>query len=73
MTDVLQCPYCYLRFTSRSELEQHKAFDHPGREQEQVPPAAEPAEESPQPPTEEGETSAPPEKRSFLSRLFGRG
>ncbi|MGI8774611.1 MAG: hypothetical protein ACR2KQ_06310 [Actinomycetota bacterium] len=28
--DVLQCPICELRFTSRSELEQHKAFDHPG-------------------------------------------
>jgi hypothetical protein len=27
--DVLQCPYCELRFTSRSELEQHKSFDHP--------------------------------------------
>lgn len=35
MTDVLQCPYCELRFTSRSELEQHKAFDHPGAEEEE--------------------------------------
>jgi hypothetical protein len=34
MTDVLQCPYCDLRFTSRSELEQHKTFDHPEREDE---------------------------------------
>lgn len=35
MTDVLQCPYCELRFTSRSELEQHKAFDHPEAEEEE--------------------------------------
>lgn len=31
--DVLQCPFCQLRFTTRSELEQHKAFDHPGAEE----------------------------------------
>ncbi|MFN2526898.1 MAG: hypothetical protein ABR505_11650 [Actinomycetota bacterium] len=30
--DVLQCPFCSLRFTTRSELEQHKALDHPGQE-----------------------------------------
>ncbi len=30
--DVLQCPFCQLRFTTRSELEQHKAFDHPDAE-----------------------------------------
>lgn len=35
MTDVLQCPYCDLRFTSRSELEQHKSFDHPQAEEEE--------------------------------------
>ena len=35
MTDVLQCPYCALRFTSRSELEQHKSFDHPKEEAEE--------------------------------------
>jgi hypothetical protein len=29
MTEVLQCPYCALRFSTRSELEQHKALDHP--------------------------------------------
>ena len=34
MTDVLQCPYCNLRFSTRSELEQHKALDHPEREEE---------------------------------------
>jgi hypothetical protein len=34
MIDVLQCPYCDLRFSTRSELEQHKAFDHPSMEQE---------------------------------------
>lgn len=29
MANVLQCPYCELKFTSSSELEQHKSFDHP--------------------------------------------
>jgi hypothetical protein len=27
MTDVLQCPECELRFTSRSELEMHIAVE----------------------------------------------
>lgn len=29
--DVLQCPHCNLKFASRSDLEQHLAFDHPDR------------------------------------------
>ena len=37
MSDVLQCPYCDLRFTSRSELEQHKSFDHPKEEEDEDP------------------------------------
>ena len=28
--DVLQCPHCELKFASRSDLNQHIAFDHPG-------------------------------------------
>jgi hypothetical protein len=27
--DVLQCPHCELKFASRSDLNQHIAFDHP--------------------------------------------
>ncbi|HEX6418313.1 MAG TPA: hypothetical protein VFZ77_07445 [Acidimicrobiales bacterium] len=29
MTDVRQCPYCELRFTTRNELEDHIALEHP--------------------------------------------
>lgn len=29
VTDVHQCPYCELRFTSRNELDDHIALDHP--------------------------------------------
>jgi hypothetical protein len=29
VTDVHQCPYCELRFVSRTELEDHVALDHP--------------------------------------------
>jgi len=35
MSDVLQCPYCELKFASTADLKQHHAFDHPDRE---VPP-----------------------------------
>jgi hypothetical protein len=71
MTDVLQCPYCDLRFSTRSELEQHKAFDHPGREQE--PPATVEPQASPVQPEESVKEPKPPaEKRGFLSRLFKR-
>jgi len=70
MTDVLQCPYCDLRFTSRSELEQHKAFDHPGKDDEVV--VEEPAAEVSQPAIQEPEAAPPPERRGLLSRLFGR-
>ena len=27
--DVLQCPHCDLKFASRSDMNQHIAFDHP--------------------------------------------
>jgi uncharacterized C2H2 Zn-finger protein len=27
--DVLQCPHCDLKFATRSDLNQHIAFDHP--------------------------------------------
>ena len=64
MSDVLQCPHCALRFSTRSELEQHQAIDHPQALEEEPPappdtvPEAEPEEK-------------PPEKRGFWSRLFG--
>ena len=32
MTDVLQCPYCELKFASQADLKQHLAFDHPDHE-----------------------------------------
>lgn len=32
--DVLQCPHCDLKFASRSDLNQHIAFDHPNRDQQ---------------------------------------
>jgi hypothetical protein len=74
MTEVLQCPYCDLRFSTRSELEQHKAFDHP--EPEQEPPAAvAPPASAVQPavqPESVKETKPQAEKRGFLSRLFKR-
>ncbi len=30
--DVLQCPHCDLKFASRSDLNQHIAFDHPDKD-----------------------------------------
>jgi hypothetical protein len=71
MTEVLQCPYCDLRFSTRSELEQHKAFDHP--EPEQEPPAAvAPPASAVQPEESVKQPKPPAEKRGFLSRLFKR-
>ena len=32
MSDVLQCPYCELKFASEADRKQHIAFDHPDRE-----------------------------------------
>ncbi len=71
MSEVLQCPYCDLRFTTRSELEQHKAFDHPQLQEEGEKPA-EPDQEMVQPSGPVKESSPQPEKRGFLSRLFKR-
>lgn len=34
MSDVLQCPLCELRFSTRSELEQHQALDHRWEDEE---------------------------------------
>jgi hypothetical protein len=72
MTDVLQCPYCDLRFTTRSELEQHKSFDHPRAEEEAAPTRVESPRESAQPSKERAESPPAAEKRGFLSRLFKR-
>jgi hypothetical protein len=71
MTDFLQCPHCD-RFSTRSELEQHKSFDHPRAEEEEPPTSVESAKVSAEPPIEHVETSQAPEKRGFLSRLFKR-
>jgi hypothetical protein len=72
MSDVLQCPYCDLRFSTRSELEQHKAFDHIREQQEQAPASVEPDPEAAQRKTPVEKTSHVPEKRGFLSRIFKR-
>jgi hypothetical protein len=71
MTEVLQCPYCKLRFRTQSELEQHKAIDHPRFQEEGIKPA-EPVEDMVQPPGPVKEPSPQPVKRGFLSRLFKR-
>ncbi len=71
MSEVLQCPYCDLRFTTRSELEQHKAFDHPQLQEEGDKPA-EPDEEVLQQSGPVKEPAPQPEKRGFLSRMFKR-
>lgn len=72
MSEVLQCPYCSLRFTTQSELEQHKAIDHPRAEEEKVEEPSATVEPDRQAPPPEERTSQAPEKRSFLSRLFNR-
>jgi hypothetical protein len=72
MTDVLQCPYCDLRFSTRSELDQHKLFDHPQAEEREASTSVESTEVSAAPQEEHVEKSQAPEKRGFLSRLFKR-
>ena len=72
MSDVLQCPHCALRFSTRSELEQHKAIDHPQIQEEEVPATAEPEREPPPQQVNEEKAEASTEKRGFWSRLFGR-
>lgn len=34
---VYQCPRCELRFSSKSELDMHRNFDHPSKEPEPPP------------------------------------
>ena len=36
MSEVLQCPYCELKFGSKADLAQHLAFDHPEHERDEV-------------------------------------
>jgi hypothetical protein len=67
MSDVLQCPHCALRFSTMSELEQHKAIDHPQVREEEP---AEPEVQAPVEPEPEQAAEAP-QKRGFWSRLFG--
>ena len=71
MSDVLQCPYCALRFSTRSELDQHKALDHP-REREEELARAEPDRPEVRPEEQVKETDRGAEKRGFLNRLFKR-
>jgi hypothetical protein len=71
MTDVLQCPYCNLRFTTGSELDQHKAIDHP-REDEVEPAKSEPERVPIEPEQPVEQKPQRPEKGGFLSRLFKR-
>jgi hypothetical protein len=72
--DVLQCPYCALRFTTQSELEQHQAFDHPEATQEDAPKPSEPTEPesavSGPVDTATGPSKEPEERGSFFKRLF---
>jgi hypothetical protein len=70
MSDVLQCPFCDLRFSTTSELEQHQALDHPW-EDEEAPESATP-EPSLVPQDSAEQTEQPTRKRGFLSRLFKR-
>lgn len=71
MTDVLQCPYCVLRFSTQSELDHHKQFDHPD-------PAAEERTDVEAAPitSESSQERAEPEpekKRGWFKRVFGGG
>lgn len=68
MTEVLQCPYCDLRFSTRSELEQHKALDHPQPVEDEKPEPAAPETTQPEEIAEKPQPSQ--EKRGFLSRWF---
>jgi hypothetical protein len=70
MSEVLQCPFCDLRFSTRSELEQHQALDHPW-ESEEPPEGATPGPGLVQ--QESAEKAEQPRKKGgFLSRLFKR-
>jgi hypothetical protein len=71
MPDVLQCPYCDLRFATRSDLQQHQAFDHPRLEEEEPPTSIEPVR-APVEEEHEDQGARPAQKRGFLSRLFKR-
>jgi hypothetical protein len=70
MSDVLQCPLCELRFSTRSELEQHQALDHRWEDEE----APESATSVPSLVLEESaeQTEQPTRKGGFFSRLFRR-
>jgi hypothetical protein len=72
MSDVLQCPYCVLRFSTQSELDQHKAFDHP--DVDTGAPAAEEAPTAPEPePSPQPAEPEPERKGGWFKRLFGGG
>lgn len=73
MSEVLQCPYCDLKFSTRGDLDQHKAFDHPGADEEAATPEEVPAEGR-GPADEQTQTAGgqePEKKKGFFSRLFG--
>jgi hypothetical protein len=69
LTDVLQCPYCDLRFSTRSELEQHKSLDHPRSGEEE----ASPTSPAPEAATPEERHAPESRKRGFWDRLLRRG
>ena len=70
MSDVLQCPLCELRFSTRSELEQHQTLDHRWKDEE----APESATSVPNLVLEESAepTEQSTRKGGFFSRLFRR-
>jgi hypothetical protein len=70
VSDVLQCPFCNLRFSTRSELEQHQALDHPWQHEE-APESATPGPSLVQQESAE-QIEQPTQKGGFLSRLFKR-
>jgi hypothetical protein len=72
MTDVLQCPHCVLRFSTQSELDQHKAFDHPDIvAEEPAPEEAAPAAPEAEPAQEQRPEPEPEQKGGWFKRLFG--
>jgi hypothetical protein len=71
MPDVLQCPYCDLRFATRSDLQQHQAFDHPQVEEKEPPTSVEPVR-APVEEEHEEQAARPAQKRGIFSRLFNR-
>ena len=74
MSRVLECPFCNLRFSTRSEFEQHQALDHSWKDEG----ASENATQDALDPRVVQEESAdqieqPAPRGGFFTRLFKRG